>query len=295
MRNPDFLVIGAAKAATTTLADLLRRHPDVHIPEVKELNHFSHVADPHGELAEYHRRLGDPGGRRLVGEASPAYAMRHAYPNCAARIARSIGGPKLIFIAREPLRRIQSQWLYDVHVKRRPETPRCFEQAVLEDPALVQPTRYMWVLEPYLERFDRERLLLLTFEEFMRDQAGTLERVCEFLGVPARRLQGGRVRNPTGRTPRWFETLVRSPVVRPLAACVSPELRRRIRYALRRPVPLPTWPHELRRRVEDQLRQESIAYLRLAGLDLDHWEISRSPSTGTPSIDDSGNSSRRAA
>ena len=34
---PDFLIVGAAKAGTTSLATWLRDHPQVHVPDQKEL------------------------------------------------------------------------------------------------------------------------------------------------------------------------------------------------------------------------------------------------------------------
>ena len=39
-RFPDFLCIGAQKAGTTWLYDNLKKHPDLGLPDVKELHYF---------------------------------------------------------------------------------------------------------------------------------------------------------------------------------------------------------------------------------------------------------------
>ena len=38
--KPNFLIVGAAKAGTTSFAKYLNQHPDVFIPENKELRYF---------------------------------------------------------------------------------------------------------------------------------------------------------------------------------------------------------------------------------------------------------------
>ncbi|MGE0611353.1 MAG: sulfotransferase domain-containing protein, partial [Hyphomicrobiales bacterium] len=38
--KPDFLVIGAQKCGTTWLQEMLHQHPDVFVPEIKEVNYF---------------------------------------------------------------------------------------------------------------------------------------------------------------------------------------------------------------------------------------------------------------
>ena len=39
-RKPNFLIVGAAKSGTTALAEYLRQHPDIYIPEIKEPRYF---------------------------------------------------------------------------------------------------------------------------------------------------------------------------------------------------------------------------------------------------------------
>ncbi len=39
--KPNFFIIGAPKAGTTSMWDLLRRHPDIFMPRLKEPAFFS--------------------------------------------------------------------------------------------------------------------------------------------------------------------------------------------------------------------------------------------------------------
>ena len=41
LKTPDFIIIGAQKCGTSTLFDHLRKHPDIRLPKMKELNFFT--------------------------------------------------------------------------------------------------------------------------------------------------------------------------------------------------------------------------------------------------------------
>jgi hypothetical protein len=131
---PDFLVIGAARSATTSLHYYLEQHPTVTMSRIKEPNHFAfdHTVDPPRALidpgsaiitksvidrAAYERLFSHahPGDR--VGEASPLYLYVREAPE---QIRRVLGEPKLIAILRNPVDRAYSHWL---HIRRdSPET-----------------------------------------------------------------------------------------------------------------------------------------------------------------------------
>ena len=53
--NPNFFIVGAMKAGTTTLADALAAHPSVFIPPIKEPTYFASDLTS-TEWAEWHRR-----------------------------------------------------------------------------------------------------------------------------------------------------------------------------------------------------------------------------------------------
>ena len=74
-RWPDFLVIGATKAGTTSLDFYLSLHPDIHMARPKEPRFFIDDAEPIGRWSrgeEWYRSL-FVSPKRLAGETSPLY------------------------------------------------------------------------------------------------------------------------------------------------------------------------------------------------------------------------------
>src|SRR5579859_7000316 len=55
-RQLDFIVIGAQKSGTTALFEYLRRHPELALPEAKEVPYFSHDANYRRDFDEYLRK-----------------------------------------------------------------------------------------------------------------------------------------------------------------------------------------------------------------------------------------------
>jgi hypothetical protein len=83
---PNFVVIGAMKAGTTSLYRYLRAHPQAFMPEAKGLNI---VADRHWGrgLGRYEAQFAGAGGPVAVGEAWPIHAMYPAFAGVADSIA----------------------------------------------------------------------------------------------------------------------------------------------------------------------------------------------------------------
>src|SRR5262245_55685523 len=135
-RGPDFLVIGAQRAGTTWLHRVLRRHPGLWLPPVKELHYFDtrrkgnsgiqkrwrqtmmsgrYILDPWHlkylmgqENDEWYARLFHKAQQkgRLTGEITPAYAT---LDEAMFRRIRAINGNiKLVFVMRDPIDRAWS-------------------------------------------------------------------------------------------------------------------------------------------------------------------------------------------
>jgi len=136
-RGPDFLVIGAQRAGTTWLHRVLRQHPRLWLPPVKELHYFDKLDTTRTILdAKERRRVGlrglvglDPWlfrywfGRRsdiwyaelfrraqdeglITGEITPAYATLGE--ETLQRIRRMSDKLKIIFVMRDPVERVWS-------------------------------------------------------------------------------------------------------------------------------------------------------------------------------------------
>src|ERR1700677_4608619 len=108
-RVPEFFVVGHHKCGTSAMYEMLRRHPQIYMPEIKETWYFSpelrsgkkkRPATERPETLEQYLSLFDrarPDQR--VGENSPAYLMSK---QAARRIADAQPAARIIAILREP-------------------------------------------------------------------------------------------------------------------------------------------------------------------------------------------------
>jgi hypothetical protein len=201
MAFPNFFIVGAAKAGTTSLYHYLSQHPEVFMSPVKEPHYFSQVRpDPELRFVYAHKSARDEAAyrrlfrrarqARMIGEASTSYLWEAQTP---ARIKASVPAAKIIIILREPVARAHSHYLNDVRegVERRP-----FLQALQEDYA--QPRKgwgishlylelglYAEQVRRYLAAFAEKNVLVLFFEEFSADTQSALRQAWDFLGLAA--------------------------------------------------------------------------------------------------------------
>ena len=69
---PDFIGIGAQKAGTTWLDRNLRAHPQIWMPERKELHYFDRrIADMRSPTDEWSASIFETGRARVTGEITP--------------------------------------------------------------------------------------------------------------------------------------------------------------------------------------------------------------------------------
>jgi hypothetical protein len=177
---PNFLIIGAMKAGTTSLYHYLRAHPQVFMPTVKELDFFAREPTEARGIRWYARQFAGGADALAVGEASTMYTKHPRFPGTPERIVARIPDAKLIYVVRDPLERIRSHYQHQVALgaERAP-----FAEAVFGDPIYLDVSRYAMQIERYLECFDRDQLLVITAERLREDRPAVVRRIYGFLGV----------------------------------------------------------------------------------------------------------------
>ncbi len=205
MTLPNFFLIGAPRAGTTSLYHYLSQHPQIYLSPIKEPAFFcydargrlfdargrtlpanpDHVRSRRDYEALFDRVRGEP----AVGEASVQYL---ASPDAAARMAATIPSAKLVVVLRDPVARAYSSYLKYV---RDGQEGRTFREAIADERAgrperspfgrtfYLSPGRYAEHLTRYLRHFKRDQLLLFLYEDVCADLDGVLRRVYRFLGV----------------------------------------------------------------------------------------------------------------
>ena len=154
-RLPDFLVIGAMKAGTTTLHAYLARHPGIFTGRTKEPGFFSRDERFAKGLDHYRRLWIGAAPDQLCGEASTCYSRRLEFPNAAPRIAEHVPDVKLVYLLRHPVDRTFSHYTHEMAyrwAKERLPLSRSVD-ALEEYPTLVDSSLYDEQLKAFLEFF----------------------------------------------------------------------------------------------------------------------------------------------
>ncbi len=203
---PDFFIVGHAKCGTTALYEMLRTHPEIFMPELKEPAYFATDlrrrfqppgAGPLPETLPDYLALFEPAreGQR-VGEASSLYLWSH---EAAAGIGAMSPEARIIAILREPasfLRSLHMQLLQN-HIEDEKQLRRAIEleperragrripRRSVRPQALLYSERvkYTEQLRRYHDVFGHEQVLVLIYDDFRADNEGTVRRVQRFLGV----------------------------------------------------------------------------------------------------------------
>lgn len=183
IRNrPNFFLIGAAKAGTTRLHYLLAQHPDIFGSSRKEPNFFNCESPSQEQCEEYCEYFREVGTAAAVGESSVSYSRSQYFPGTARRIFEFNPAARIIYIVRHPLKRIESDWIEARAGNTR--VARDFLKAVrYQSPYILDSSLYWKQLSEYREYFPDRQILLLFFEEYIQDEASTLRRFFDFLGV----------------------------------------------------------------------------------------------------------------
>jgi len=199
LRIPDFYIVGHPKSGTTALYEMLRRHPQIFMPDLKEPRWFASdlrerferlgaQAQPRS-LEEYAALFEPAGASQVLGEASPSYLRSRA---AAAEIARLRPDARIIAVLREPADFLRSMHLEMVQNRVEEETDlrRALEHERVGGGAqgetvlrYTDRVRYVEQLRRYAERFPPEQVLVLIYDDFRAENDATVRQVLRFLGV----------------------------------------------------------------------------------------------------------------
>jgi hypothetical protein len=269
-RVPDFFIVGHAKSGTTALYEMLGRHPEIFLPEVKEPYFFAcenpqpkrdsgrrwSTLDQTGtrseSFAEYLSLFAAASPGQRIGEGSTHYLWS---PTAAARIAEAQPSAKIIAILREPasfLRSLHLQLVQNGH-----ETETSFRAAMaLEDdrregrripnhstwPRCLfysERVRYVEQLRRFHASFPREQVLVMIYDDFHRDNERAVREVLRFLDVDDTAPIDVITANPTVRVrSRRVRGIVRrlTAAQDPLSRAVHVTVKTLVPRALRRSV-----------------------------------------------------------
>lgn len=271
---PNLIVIGGLKCGTTSLHHYLNLHPRIAMSRPKELNFF--VAELNWGLGRDWYASHFDRAAPVRGETSPHYTSLPRFAGVAERMAGLVGDARLIYMVRDPIERILSHYLHNVSGGYE---SRSIGEA-LADPgsAYVARSRYAMQLRPYLDAFERERILIVANEDLAEHRATTMREVFEFCGVdPGFRSEqfGRQWETGSGKAAGGFRIMdraVRLPGLRALDRNFD-RLPESLRWLVERLVhdpgrgaaPKPELDPALRERIEAALDDDVAELERIAG------------------------------
>ncbi|MCZ6691303.1 MAG: sulfotransferase [Planctomycetota bacterium] len=269
MRAPDFLIVGAMKAGTSTLSHFLSRNPRIYMAR-RELHFFDRDENFEKGMGWYSRHFESAESEQLVGEKTPTYSF---LPLAAERIAEVVPDAKLIWIFREPVVRAYSNYW---HAVKNGAEPYSFERAVeLERQGqerslwnyYLKRSRYAEQIRRFCKWFSLDQMLFLQFERLVSDPHQEVRRVCSFLGVE----EGDAPESP-GKNRTYV------PRSRKLARFVRVSFGRGKIFRLvarfnRRAEPgYPAMDASLRESLKRDFEKPNLELAELTGLDLTNWQ-----------------------
>ena len=265
----DFVIIGAAKSATTWLQTRLQADPAVYMPD-PELHYFSR---------EYHRgkdwylsQFSEEARGRTVGEKSNSYLYE---PGAADRLHRDLPHVKLVAQLRNPVERAYSSYCM---LFRRGEVngdiKAHLDPSVSGNMQILGSGNFASYLQTYIDLFGREKLLILFFEGVANDPEAQIASVRDHLGLPLRSLAPEDQEKVKDKSVRRIPGSLRKrlswikPIARPLRGTSAFEAARDL---FAREIQYPEFTQDLRQRLNDYYGPSIEALEKLSGQSLSHW------------------------
>lgn len=188
-RLPDFVGLGTQKGGTTTLYELLNKHPQIYLPECKEVHYFD--INYHESLEWYASHFIDVKEDELCGEITPYYLFHH---KAAKRIHELLPNAKLIILLRDPVERTLS---HIFHAQRRGFETLNLEKSIqaeekrlksrgqdsMQKHSYVARSKYLEQIDRYEILFPKKNILIQKSETLFNEPNRVWEKVLNFLNL----------------------------------------------------------------------------------------------------------------
>jgi hypothetical protein len=278
-RLPNLVVVGAAKAGTTSLHNYLDLHPDIVMSQDKEMRFFTDP-DCRSWLGRYQDYF--PAGTRYRGESTPQYTKWPLFPGVADRIAELAPDARLIYLVRDPVARSIAEYVeeatwgvmsgdIDAHLA---DADAAYNR-------LVAPSRYATQLRELYRRIDPDRVLVVDLDALADRPDESLAGIFAFLDLPPIELDEEALRpqnayGSKGVLPGWYRALRRPALIRLVHRLPTERLsalRAFVRNRVSRPVQRPEPRDETLERLREVLAPEVADLRAMTGLELRGWSV----------------------
>jgi hypothetical protein len=301
-RLPDFLLVGAAKSATSSLFSYLDQHPQIVMASVKESWFFSfyknrpHYASPGilsnivSELDPYLRLYNGAQASQILGDACPSYL--YTYEDTIRNIRQlyseeALAKLKIVISLREPVSRAYSQFYT---FKRKVQEPLAFAQAIQKD-RVKQRMQDNWNIfydypgfgmyskqvEAFQQAFGKERVLVFLYEDIQADIHAVCRSIYSFLGIDPDFVVDDRLKHNSFAGEASIKWIVaglfsKNKYKRMISALIPKPLRMLLLYIILVPlVKRKPMDENTLKQFSDYFKQDIVKLEELIGRDLSSW------------------------
>jgi len=298
MTLPNFLIIGAMKAGTTSLYSYLAQHPQIYMSPVKEPRFFAPEAQSGSscgsdrdtndyayvdQLDAYCALFSDVSGEIAIGEASPLYIYS---PQAPEQIQHHIPDVKLIAILRDPAERAFSHFMHVWRSGREPFDD--FAEALAAEEHRIQTNwSTLWhyrqrgfygeQLTRYFDRFSSSQIKVFLSEDLRLHPSKTLKEIFQFLEVDDTfETNFSHNRNVAKHVPknkRLHQLVTQKNILKDFLKPLMPaRFRRQLRENVTRSnLTKPQLSPKIRRQLVNDYRDDILQVQTLIQRDLSHW------------------------
>ena len=178
--GPDYIGIGAMKAASGWIFRCIELHPEVSDNTQKEFNFFNKPYNYEKGIEYYFSIFSQHPPNKVKGEFTPSYMLS---PQVASLIYKDLPHVKLIACLRNPVDRAYSDYRYNIQEGGRFKIYKSFEETLKKDKDFIERGFYYKQLKPYFDLFPRDNILVVFFEDLKKNPREFIQQIYKFLGL----------------------------------------------------------------------------------------------------------------
>lgn len=295
IKKPDFFIVGAPKCGTTALNEYLRAHPEIYIPDRKELHFFGSDLESKtflNNLETYLSYFSSWKEEKRGGEASVWYLYSQ---RAAKEIAEFAPCASIIIMLRNPVDMLYSnyyQFLYNGN-----EDLPSFKQALnaeldrkngksipktahfVQGLFYTETVKFAEQVQRYFNVFGRENVFIIIYDDFKNDISRVYKETLIFLGVSTEFQPEFKIINPNkSAKSRLLRNFLHSPPtpVQALGKLLLPKnlnscLKNKLKSFNTQYAPRPPMNPELCKQLTEKFKPEVERLSHLLNRDLTYW------------------------
>ncbi|MBK4729080.1 sulfotransferase [Oxynema sp. CENA135] len=292
MTLPNFIIIGVQKAATTSIYNYLKQHPQIYMSPAKETSFLEKNWDAEAiapemkynkvlSLESFEDQFRDVTTETAIGTTSPN--CHFLYETAADRILEYTPNAKLILILRNPIDRAYSDHL--MHIRDAIDDKTLDDRLNSPSSFIIRKGFYAEQLQHYRDRFPFKQIKVFLHDDLRKNTIEFMQEMYHFLEVDPNFIPDTTKKAQVSQVPKSkkLNRVLRNS--EKIAAPILPILKRLFPFKVREGLrslkskllalntenKKPQLSEEHRRRLRDIYREDILKLQTLIERDLSHW------------------------